>query len=147
MSVNETVWESIFDGPPQSFVPTAAELPPVNRGSRWRVSGAILTNATSSLGNLALGIAIARIGTLTELGQYGVALAVYVLATGLVRTAVTDTVLTHEYSSRLARESSKRTILLGLVAAVTTVITGAILSQPTSYYSAALSLGSRSTTT
>ena len=112
-----------------ALVASDADTPGPHRPIIRRAAGAVVTNGISSIGNLALSIAIAHIGTLAELGQDGVALAVYVLASGIVRATVTDTVLTQQHSADLIRRSVRRVALMGLVAAALTCGVGLILSQ------------------
>lgn len=57
-----------------------------------RTQGAILSTALSSVGNFAISWLIIRSTDLREVGQYGIAFAVYTLSVGAIRVAIAESV-------------------------------------------------------
>lgn len=90
---------------------------------------AILTNGMSSLGNLALFIAVARSTDLSELGRFSVAFALYAVSAGVVRAAVAESVLTHAEWRSQTREASSRVVALSSAAALPITVAGALLGS------------------
>jgi O-antigen/teichoic acid export membrane protein len=87
----------------------------VRRGlAARRAHTAMATNAMSSLGNLALTVAVARSSDASTFGEFAVALSVYVLLTGLARAAVTDSILSLPNAGMLFTAGIQRLSFLGL---------------------------------
>lgn len=95
-----------------------------------RVKYALLASGLSSLGNLSVSVAIARTANLGSLGDFAVAMSVFALVTGMLRSTVAHTVLVVGGDSQLIRAAASRVSLLGLVAGVVTAALGVMLSLP-----------------
>ncbi|MEU8300247.1 hypothetical protein AB0C04_23575 [Micromonospora sp. NPDC048909] len=83
-----------------------------------RAPWAVLTTALSSLGNLLLSLTVARLAPIDDLGRFALAFSLYVLATGLSRTVVTEAVLAEAVVERANRPAiaagSRRVVAVGI---------------------------------
>ncbi|WBB69872.1 hypothetical protein [Micromonospora sp. WMMD812] len=72
----------------------------------------------SSLGNLLLSLTVARLATIDDLGRFALAFSLYVLATGLSRTVVTEAVLAEAVVEGTRRRAvaagSRRVVAVGV---------------------------------
>ena len=91
-----------------------------------RAEKALLTNGISSLGNLALSIAIAREGSVSEFGAYSIAFSMYLLVTGAVRASVTEAILAEEQSPELLQRAARRVSCMGAILSAAIVTIGVV---------------------
>ncbi|BCB83848.1 MATE family efflux transporter [Phytohabitans suffuscus] len=96
-----------------------------------RAGAALLVAALSSVGNVAVSLAIARSGSIAEVGHFVLAFSAYAVAVGCVRSAVTDGVLAG-LGTRPAdqREGAAQVVLLGLVAGAGMAPAGLVAGSP-----------------
>ncbi|WP_204035410.1 glycosyltransferase [Micromonospora qiuiae] len=97
-----------------------------------RALAAFSVNGLSSIGNLVVSVTVARGEPLARLGQFALALSIYVLATGLIRTSITEAVLAPRPGSRPAEvgAGAGRACLVGSVTGGAVVVVGAVLGSP-----------------
>lgn len=98
------------------------------KSERARLS--LIISALSSLGNLSISIAVARIAEIEELGQFAVAFAVYALATGFVRSAVVEPLSANFPSRADFRNLSKRASVLGIIFGAAAFLVGVSIGHP-----------------
>jgi O-antigen/teichoic acid export membrane protein len=101
-------------------------------GRLWnakRAQTALATNAMSSVGNLCISVAIARSSSSHAFGQYAVAFAVYLLATGLLRAAIADSILSQGPSHSSLKAGAARTIYVGIAAGLFTAVAAYLTSS------------------
>ncbi|HET9518173.1 MAG TPA: hypothetical protein VFO77_10635 [Actinoplanes sp.] len=91
---------------------------------------ALITNAISSVGNLAVSLAVARTGSVLDLGAFAVAFSVYALVAGLAQAAVTETVLASAPDRETLRNSARRVVSIGLFSSAGVILVGAVLRLP-----------------
>ncbi|QOC92756.1 MATE family efflux transporter [Micromonospora craniellae] len=97
-----------------------------------RAVAALSVNGLSSVGNLMVSVFVARGESLSGLGQFALAFSVYVLVIGLVRTALTESVLAARTAPgrRVIGQGARRAAAVAVVSGVITAATGAVLNSP-----------------
>ncbi|MEH1101422.1 hypothetical protein [Micromonospora sp. CPCC 205561] len=100
------------------------------RLGRGRASRALTVGGLSSAGNFLVAISVTRLETVDGVGRFAVAFSFYVLASGLTRAAVTDSVLAAGLGTAPAREASRRVAAVGAAAAVAVVAGGLAFDSP-----------------
>lgn len=79
---------------------------------------AVLANGSVSVASLALSVAVARTTSATEFGSFALAMIVFTFASGLIRSAFTDTALSRPSEVAVYARSARRSSLLALFMAV-----------------------------
>ncbi|MFI7022109.1 hypothetical protein [Micromonospora sp. NPDC049900] len=118
---------------PRTGPSVASEIPRAGgrRAFVRRTVAALSVNGLSSVGNLMVSVSVARSESLSRLGQFALAFSIYVLVIGLVRTAVTESVLAARAGPARpeiawgARRACTVAVGSGLLAAATGVVVGA----------------------
>lgn len=90
----------------------------------------IITNAISSVGNFVLSIALARAIGISELGEFGIAFALYVFFAGLSRALVCEPLLAARPEGTDFSAGSSRVSLIGTLAGIIVTIVGFAFSLP-----------------
>ena len=93
---------------------------------------ALSVNGLSSMGNLMVSVTIARGESLSRLGQFALAFSIYVLAVGLVRTAITESVLAErvEPPGRTAADGARRACAIAVLVGAVAAAAGTLLGSP-----------------
>jgi O-antigen/teichoic acid export membrane protein len=93
---------------------------------------ALSVNGLSSMGNLMVSVTIARGESLARLGQFALAFSIYVLAVGLVRTAITESVLAGrmESAARTAVDGARRACIVAVGIGALAAVGGMLLGSP-----------------
>ncbi|MET8092058.1 hypothetical protein [Micromonospora sp. NPDC005220] len=89
---------------------------------------ALVVGGLSSGGNLLLAITVTRLESVSGLGQFALAFSFYIVGSGLVRSTVTDTVLTTGIG--VVGSAARRAILLGIVGGALVGAAGAAYGSP-----------------
>lgn len=95
-----------------------------------RSRSALLIDLLSSLGNFALSIAIARNASISELGQFALAFAVYALNTGLIRSAIAEPLSAKMLDASDFRRSAGRPSLMGILFGMVSIAVGVAVNNP-----------------
>ncbi|MEU5564186.1 hypothetical protein [Micromonospora musae] len=95
-----------------------------------RASRALVVGALSSAGNLLLSLTVARHETVTGVGWFALAFSAYVLASGLARAVVTDSVLASPTAVAQAREGAARALTIGVLSALPVLAAGLAVDSP-----------------
>jgi hypothetical protein len=88
------------------------------------------TNALSSLGNLSLTIVLSHRSGPAELGQYAIAFAIYAFTTGIVRAAITESVLGAVGDTQRRSDATHEVSLAGVAGFAIIATVGLILRSP-----------------
>lgn len=89
-----------------------------------RGAPALTANVLSSIGNLALSIAITRSAPIEEVGIFALSFAIYLLLKGFIQASITDSVITHIGDHQLNQRACRRVSFVGLIATAATIIVG-----------------------
>lgn len=89
-----------------------------------RVQVAVVSNAAVSISSLLLTVAVARKSTTEDFGEFAMAMVAYLLASGVVRAAVTDTALARAASVANRDVCYRRASLLAMVMGGTVIGVG-----------------------
>jgi O-antigen/teichoic acid export membrane protein len=95
-----------------------------------RAQFAVMSTAALSLASLLMTVAIARKTSVDEFGQFAIAMVIYLLTSGLVRSAVTDTALARAASLDNRNLCARRASLLSVVLALLTLVGGVLIGNP-----------------
>lgn len=90
----------------------------------------ILTNAISSIGNFAISITLARTLGITDLGEFGIAFAIYAFITGLSRAIICEPLLASHPSREDFSAGSNRASLIGAATGVVVLLVSISISSP-----------------
>ncbi|MEH0936275.1 hypothetical protein [Micromonospora psammae] len=111
---------------PHGLVRRAARAVRAGRaGAAGRAGWAVTAGALSSLGNLLLSLTVARLESIEHLGRFALAFSLYVLATGLSRATVTESVLAGSGRAAIAA-GTRRAAAVGVACAVPLVVGGVL---------------------
>ncbi|MEV6692351.1 hypothetical protein AB0M35_12875 [Micromonospora sp. NPDC051196] len=102
------------------------------RGFGRRAVVALSVNGLSSVGNLMVSISIARGESLSRLGQFAIAFTTYVMVIGLVRTAITESVLAAraEPAANAAADGARRACAIAVLVGAVSAVIGILLGSP-----------------
>lgn len=97
-----------------------------------RAVAALSVNGLSSVGNLVVSVSVARGESLARLGQFTLAFSIYVLVTGLVHTAITESVLAERAgpTPEEVAAGAGRACMVGSVAGGAVAVAGAVAGSP-----------------
>lgn len=96
-----------------------------NRRARWAVG----SNALISVTSLLLAVSIARRATIAEFGDFALAMSVFILASGLIRSAVTETTLAIAPTKENNQAGFQRSVLVSLGLSALLVFLGLLVSS------------------
>lgn len=91
-----------------------------------------MTDALFSASSLLLAVALARASTVQEFGEFALAMVMYLFAIGLIRSAVTDTILSSVRTRQNLRRGFERASVGGFVGAALFATAG--LLMPSHYF-------------
>ena len=93
-----------------------------------RVALAVLGNGTVSLASLALSVSIARSSSVAGFGAFSLAMVAYMFASGLVRSALTDSAVSRPEDPETYARSFQRAGVVALLCAGVLIVWG-LLSE------------------
>jgi O-antigen/teichoic acid export membrane protein len=95
-----------------------------------RALTAMTISGLSSLKNLLLSVAVARVETISGVGQFAITFSIYVLATGLARAVVTESVLAVGLQPGLLGRGARRVSAVGATIGMFVATSGLLIDSP-----------------